>query len=66
MGYVTLNTVLPWLHQQVSKSEYEDYLQLLKKVCFNRVHNWPRVESSYSLGRGPTVLEETTPRNSRA
>ncbi|KAG1754676.1 hypothetical protein EDD22DRAFT_784590 [Suillus occidentalis] len=31
LGYVTLNGFLPWLHQQVSNLEYEDYLQMLKK-----------------------------------
>ncbi|KAG1796518.1 hypothetical protein EV424DRAFT_1333896 [Suillus variegatus] len=31
-GYVTLGNVVPWLHERTSELEYEEYVQMLKKL----------------------------------
>jgi hypothetical protein len=66
MGYVILNNVLPWFHPKASDMEYEDYAQMLKKVCFSSIYDCICVELLFSLGRGPIALMETTLQSSKA
>jgi hypothetical protein len=35
MGYIALNSAIPWLNERASELEHEDYVRMLKKVRFS-------------------------------
>jgi hypothetical protein len=65
-GYIALNNTLTWFHQRASEMEYDEYLQMLKKVWFSCINNLHSAQLPCSSGRGQMVLREMTSWSSRA
>lgn len=66
LGYSTLVRTLLWFLKKATDLEHDDYMCMLKMVCFDAIRVSDQLcdlKTLFSLGKGPMVLEEMTHQN---